>query len=130
MAEVILNDIKKLLGIDPSYDAFDTDIRIYINTAFSVLSQIGSAPPEGYMIISGNETWEDFLEDRKTIEMVKSYIYLKVRLVFDPPTTSFALAAIQEQIKELEFRLNIQEELYNPDAYSVDALALVVDNDN
>lgn len=107
----ILNSIKKLLGIDENYKVFDTDIIIHINSTFSILYQLGVGPEEPFKITSSEETWDSFLEDKTKIEMVKTYIYMKVKTMFDPPTGGY-LTAIQEQIKELEWRLNVSED-YN-----------------
>lgn len=110
-SESILTSIKKLLGLSADYTAFDQDITIHINTAFMLLSQLGVGPKEGFRITDNSKTWADFLkEDDMTLEGVKTYIYLKVRLVFDPPTSSFVLEAFNKQIEELEFRLNVQSE--------------------
>lgn len=110
MSESILDSTKKILGIDPSYDAFDMDITMHINSAFSTLHQLGLGPEEGFMIEDDGEEWGDLLEDDRRLNSIKSYVYLKVRVVFDPPTTSFTLSALQEQIKELEWRLNTYRE--------------------
>jgi hypothetical protein len=113
----ILTSIKKLLGIDATYTAFDTDILIHINTYFSVLNQVGGTPVAGFSISSADQTWEDFIGDVKNVEMVKTYIYLRVRLVFDPPATSFAIDAMKKVADELEWRLNCLELLFNPQTY-------------
>lgn len=118
MTDSILNSIKKLLGFEPEYTAFDTDITIHINSAFSVLHSLGACPPDGFMITGAEETWTSFLEDTQHVFMVKSYVYLKVRLIFDPPATSFAIAAYQKQIDEFEWRLNSLELEFNPEAYN------------
>lgn len=110
MADSILNDTKKMLNLAPDYTAFDTDIIININAAFSVLTQLGVGPEEGFIIEDATTPWNDFLGTDRRLYFVKVYIYLKARLVFDPPTTSFALEAIKEQITELEWRLNIHRE--------------------
>lgn len=107
MNESILNNIKKLLGIAEDYTEFDTDIIILINSAISVLNQLGLGSDDTFSITGNTETWSDLLGDNKSLEMVKNYIYLKVRVVFDPPTQSYVLAAYNEQIKELEWRINI-----------------------
>lgn len=117
MTDSILNSIKKLLGFEPDYTAFDTDIQIHINTVFSVLHNIGASPVEGFFITGPEETWSDFLEERMHVEMVKTYMYLRVRLLFDPPATSFALDAFKKQIDEFEWRLNTLELSFNPSAY-------------
>jgi len=114
----ILNSMKKLLGIDAEYDVFDQDIMIHINTVFSVLQNIGATPPAGFMILGQEETWENFLEDRKSVEMVKTYMYLRVRLIFDPPTSTAAMDAFKKTADELEWRLNTMELVFNPLAYN------------
>lgn len=116
MDQSILTSIKKLLGIDASYSVFDTDIVIFINSAFSILHQIGAAPSNAFRITGDTEKWSDFIDDVGNVDMVRSYVYLKVRLVFDPPTTSFAIAAFENQIKELESRLNMLELNFDPSA--------------
>lgn len=105
--ESILNDIKKLLGIDPEYTVFDTDIIIHINSVFMILNQLGVGPDGGYKIVDSSNTWTEFTQDNLLIESVKSYIYLKVRMMFDPPQNSSYMNAIQSQIQELEWRLNV-----------------------
>lgn len=116
MDQSILTSIKKLLGIDASYSVFDTDIVIFINSAFSILHQIGAAPSNAFRITGDTEKWSDFIDDVGNVDMVRSYVYLKVRLVFDPPTTSFAITAFENQIKELESRLNMLELNFDPSA--------------
>jgi hypothetical protein len=103
----ILNDIKKLLGLDPSYTVFDQDIIIHINSVFMILRQLGVGPEEGYKIADANNIWSEFSEDNIFIESVKTYIYLKVKMYFDPPQNSAHAQAIQAQIAELEWRLNV-----------------------
>lgn len=106
METSILNTIKKLLGIDSTYTAFDTDIIVAINSAFSVLTQLGMGPTSGYRITGTTETWANYLGTAVNLDLVKDYIYLKVRYIFDPPSSSFAVNAINEQIKEYEWRIN------------------------
>ena len=111
MNDSILNDIKKLLGIMESYEHFDADIIIHINTAFSTLTQLGVGPSEGFSITNKTETWADFIgDDYLKFQSVKTYIYLKVRMIFDPPSNSSATEAIKSTISELEWRLNINAE--------------------
>lgn len=105
MTDSILNDIKKLLGFDAAYTAFDQDIIIHINSVFMILRQLGVGPEAGYKITDANNTWSEFTDDDIFIESVKSYIYLKVRLMFDMPQNSSLVQAIQTQITELEWRL-------------------------
>lgn len=103
----ILQTIKKMLGPDVSCNIFDTDIIVHINSAFSTLNQLGVGPSDGFVIADGTATWSDFIPDKKNIEFVKSYVYLKVRLIFDPPSSSAVLTAIEKQISELEWRINV-----------------------
>ncbi|QPL14660.1 hypothetical protein SEA_SCHWARTZ33_15 [Gordonia phage Schwartz33] len=110
MSESILTSTKKILGIAEDYDAFDMDIIMHINSALSTLNQLGLGPEEGFMILDDSEEWGDLLEDDMRLNSIKTYVYLKVRIIFDPPSTSFVLTAMQEQIKELEWRLNAYRE--------------------
>lgn len=103
----ILTSIKKMLGIEDTYEHFDIDIIIHINSALTVLNQIGIGPEQGYCITSKAETWDDYLTDLQYVEAVKTYVYLKVRLVFDPPQNSFLVDAMERQIREYEWRLNV-----------------------
>lgn len=102
----ILDSMKKLLGISNDYNHFDQDIIIHINTAFMSLRQIGVGPKEGFAIHGSEETWGDFLLDMKTLESVRTYLYLKVRLIFDPPTNSAVVEIFNKNINEIEWRLN------------------------
>ena len=106
----ILVSIKKLLGIAADYTHFDPDIIMHINSVFSILTQLGVGPPEGFRIEDNTTTWNDFIGDATKIDAVKSYIYLKVGLMFDPPTSSAVLSAKERQISELEWRLNVAAE--------------------
>lgn len=113
MAEVtdsILDTTKKLLGFDWDYTAFDTDITVHINSIFFTLQQLGVGPDTGFFIADNTATWSDFI-GTDLINAVKTYMYLKVRLLFDPPATSFAIDAISKQAADLEWRLNVQQEL-------------------
>jgi hypothetical protein len=104
----ILDSIKKILGMPPDYDAFDTDLVIHINSVFGILAQLGVGPAGGFSISDNTTLWKAYLGDSKDLEMVKSYIALKVRLVFDPPTIGAVMDAMKEQIREYEWRLNVQ----------------------
>jgi hypothetical protein len=108
MENSILTSIKKLLGIDETYTHFDSDVTIHINSAFMNLNQLGVGPSTGFRISDKEALWEDFIDERTDLEGVKTYIYLKTRLIFDPPQTGFLVEAIKDQIKELEWRLNVQ----------------------
>jgi len=110
MNESILNDIKKLLGLDAEYDVFDQDIIIHINSVFMVLNQLGVGPESGYKITGADNVWSEFTNDDLIFESVKSYIYLKVRMMFDPPQNSSLMQAMQQQISEFEWRLNVSAE--------------------
>jgi len=112
----ILNSIKKLLGIEEDYDHFDTDIIIYINGALMGLNQIGIGPIEGFVVMDETDTWTTFIGARKDLEYVKMYVYLKVRLVFDPPQSSYLVDALNKQVAEIEWRLNVQVEGVIPSA--------------
>ena len=105
--ESIFKSIKALLGPDADYDVFDSDILIFINGTLATLTQLGIGPSEGYRITGESETWQDFLGNYTDLESVKTYIYLKVKLVFDPPASSAVMSAYQETCKELEWRLNV-----------------------
>jgi len=107
MDESILESIKKLLGLDKSYTVFDQDILIHINTVFMILYQLGVGPENGYKITGSLNVWSEFTNDEVLLESVKSYIYLKVRMLFDPPQNSAHINAIQQSISELEWRLNV-----------------------
>ena len=119
MDNSILRTIKALLGPDSDYTVFDQDILIFINGALSTLTQIGIGPAEGFRITGESETWEDFLGDYPDLESVKSYVYMKVRIMFDPPSNSSVLNAYQEACKELEWRLNVA---VDPGRYGIEKL--------
>jgi hypothetical protein len=110
MEESILISTKKVLGIDESYTVFDLDILTHINTALSTLTQLGIGPAEGFMISDDTAVWTDFITDDIQYNSVKSYVFLRVRQLFDPPTTSYLIAAFDRQIEELEWRLNVHRE--------------------
>ena len=100
----ILTSVKKLLQIAEDYEHYDPDIIIHINTFLTVLYQVGVGKP-GFFITDKSATWEDFLVDEAKFNEAKTYVYLRVRLLFDPPTSGTAVEAIKENIKELEWRL-------------------------
>lgn len=102
----ILTSVKKMLGITAEYTHFDADIIMHINSVFMILNQMGVGPREGFSISSDVETWDEFTNDDLAIESVKSYMYLKVGLLFDPPTSSNVLEARNRLVSELEWRLN------------------------
>lgn len=108
--ESILTSIKKLLGISEDDTAFDTDIIMHINSVFMILWQLGVGPSKGFIIEDETAEWSDFIEDGLNLELVKSYVYLKVKLLFDPPTSSFVMESMNRQIAEFEWRLNVEVE--------------------
>lgn len=105
-SESILKSTKKLLGIDAGYDAFDPDIIININSAFFHLAEIGVGPKLPFVIHSDEETWSDFIAEETAQGLVKVYVFFKVKLIFDPPSSSFVLDSYNKQIQELEWRMN------------------------
>lgn len=107
MSDSILVSIKKLLGITEEYDYFDADVIVYINMAFMVLYQLGVGPKTPFSIEDASATWSDFMGDSTDLAGVKTYVFLKVKLVFDPPQSSAAMEAIKQNIAELEWRLNV-----------------------
>jgi hypothetical protein len=105
--ESILTSIKKMLGIAEEYTQFDQDIIIHINSVFTTLRQLGVGPSTGFYIEDATSEWTDFIPDLTKIQAVKTYMYLKVRLLFDPASIGSAtLASYERQISELEWRMN------------------------
>lgn len=114
MEKSILTSTKKLLGIEKEYVHFDLDILTHINSALDTLHQLGVGPSPAVMIEDAEAEWDTFFEGNKNISSVKSYIFARVRLLFDPPTTSFAIDALKTQILELEWRLNVEADKEAP----------------
>lgn len=110
METSILISTKKVLGIAEDYTAFDLDIITHINTAFSTLTQLGIGPIEGFMIEDDSAVWGDFIGEDLQLNSVKSYVFLYVRRIFDPPTTSYLIESMDRQIEELGWRLNTRRE--------------------
>jgi len=110
VSDSILETTKKTLNLAPDYTPFDQDIVMHINSVFSTLNQLGVGPDEGFMIEDNGPTWETFLGSDPRLNHVKTYVYLRVRLLFDPPTTGYLVEALQKQILEHEWRLNVQRE--------------------
>jgi hypothetical protein len=106
----ILDSTKKVLGLDGGYDAFDQDVIMHINTVFADLNQLGIGPVLGYAIEGSEEEWTSFIGDDANLNAVKSYVYLRVRLLFDPPGTSYLIDAMKEQIAKMEWRLSVLRE--------------------
>ena len=103
----ILTSIKKLLGIIEEYEHFDPDLIMHINSVFMVLTQLGVGPVNGFAIHGKEETWTDFISDDSRLELVKSYMHLKVKLLFDPPLGAAVIEAMNRMIGEFEWRLNV-----------------------
>lgn len=103
----ILDSTKKAIGLGADYDVFDPDILMHINSVFETLRQLGIGPAEGFTVEDATTTWNTFLEEPRLLNPAKQYVFYKVRLAFDPPPTSFHIAAIEKQIAELEFRMSI-----------------------
>lgn len=110
--ESILTSIKKLLGIQSDYKQFDTDLVLHINSVFMILTQLGVGPENGFTIKDETSNWEEFISSNdKNFEAVKSYMYLKVKLLFDPPLSSAVMESAKQSINELEWRLNVSAEM-------------------
>lgn len=111
MADSILTNVKKIVGIAELDTSFDPDIIMHTNTVFAVLDQLGIGPTDGFLIEDATPTWDDFLAGDKRLNMVKTYVYLRVKLLFDSSTaTSFLLESMEKQIQELEVRMSIVRE--------------------
>ena len=110
--ESILTSIKEQLGIAEEYTHFDRQIIMHINSVFSILTQIGVGPSEGFFITDDSASWADFLPDDARLELVKSYVYLKTKLMFDPPDRSAVMEANKNMISELEFRISVAVDPY------------------
>lgn len=105
--ESILVSIKKLIGLTEEYVQYDTDIITHINTVFAILHQLGVGPVNGFVIRDKSTCWCEYTGDEVFLESVKSYIYLKVKLIFDPPQSSAHIETMKQEIAELEWRLNV-----------------------
>ena len=123
MDDSILNSVKKMLGLDDEYTPFDTDVIININSALMTLTQLGIGPREGFEITDSSSTWGEFLTNPTKLGAVKNYVYLSVRILFDPPSNSFVLDAMKRQLEEIGWRLNVQAE-------SVETFDFVTDDAN
>ena len=108
MNDSILTSIKKMLGITEEYTHFDTDNIIHINTIFMTLNQLGVGPSSGFKIEDDSAMWSEYIDEDSDLEAVKTYIYLKVKLLFDPPLSSSVIEVMKQSIAELEWRLNVQ----------------------
>lgn len=107
----ILDDVKKMLSLDAGYTAFDMDVIIHINSAFGILNQLGVGPTAGYAIVDNTAAWDAFVGSADlNANMIKTYVFMKVKMMFDPPTTSFVIEAYTKQIAEFEERISINRE--------------------
>ena len=105
MEDSILQSIKKLLGISKEDTSFDTDIIIDINSEFMTLNQLGIGPKDGFFIENGDATWDKYIPDKIIAEPIKTYVYIKVKIVFDPPASPTVLEALQSTADEKEWRI-------------------------
>jgi hypothetical protein len=111
MEQSILNSTKKILGLMTADTSFDLDVITHINTAFSTLYQLGVGPSTGFAIEDATPEWDDFIDgDISIVNACKTYVYLRVRLLFDPPPTSFAIQSMKEQLQECEWRISVLRE--------------------
>ncbi len=113
--ESILTSIKKLLGIEEEYEHFDPDLIMHINSVFMILTQLGVGPSNGFSIQDAEAVWTDFIPKDSNIEAVKTYMHLKVKLMFDPPSSSAVIESINRMISEIEWRLNVAVDPPNAD---------------
>lgn len=104
----ILDDVKQMLGLELFDSSFDSEILLHINSVFMILSQLGVGSSTGGRVVDRVQTWDEFFGAQADIEAIKSFTYLKVRLMFDPPTSSFVLESINKMASEFEWRLNVQ----------------------
>lgn len=110
MIASILDSTKKVLGLAPDYTAFDEDVIMFINTALSGLHQLGIGPTDGFAIADSTATWDTFLGSDPLLNPAKTYVHLRARLLFDPPSPAYLVEAINNQIRELEWHLNAYRE--------------------
>lgn len=111
VTESILNSVKEMLGISIDDTSFDKELLMHTNGALMVMTQLGIGPVEGFSIESDKETWSEFFNDRKNLNLVQTDVFLRVKLIFDPPTNSFLVTSINHQIEEYDYRI---EAWHNP----------------
>ena len=111
MEESILKTIKQLIGCPDDFEQFDLDLIVHINSAFATLTHLGVGQKEGYRIIGADNVWSEFEDDAQKLSLIKDYVYIKTRLLFDPPTSGSLMDSLKEQLKEMEWRLYM---LYDP----------------
>ena len=118
MQDSILMTIRKLVCGDPYADHFDTDLLVHINACFSILNQLGVGPENGFVVTDETQSWSSYIADNRTLNMVKTYVTLKVKKIFDPPLTSSVLEAMDKEISQLEWRLNVAVDPVKPTSTS------------
>ena len=118
MQDSILMTIRKLVCGDPYADHFDTDLLVHINACFSILNQLGVGPESGFVVTDETQSWSSYVSDNRTLNMVKTYVTLKVKKIFDPPLTSSVLEAMDKEINQLEWRLNVAVDPVKPTSVS------------
>ncbi len=107
LEQSILTSVKAMMQMPEEYDDFDMELSLHINSAFSTLNQLGVGPEKPFSIEDSTAKWGDFIGDNEKIQSVKSYVYISVKIIFDPPQNSGTMEAFQERKRELEFRLNV-----------------------
>ena len=110
MDESILTSVKKALGPEEDYEHFDPEIIMYVNSVLATLTELGVGPVEGFMIQDKGAKWNDFISDDKLLNLVPTYVYLKVKLLCDPPTAGAVLEAMERQASQYEWRINVAAE--------------------
>lgn len=128
MTDSILNTTKKLLGIAEENTEFDLDIILHINSVFTILTQLGVGPSKGFSILDSSSVWSDFIPEGEMMEAVKSYMACKVRMLFDPPTSSTTMQALQNMCNELEWRLNVLCDTTVGEVYTESEVSDIVDD--
>ena len=118
MQDSILMTIRKLVCGNPYADHFDTDLLVHINACFSVLNQLGVGPENGFVVTDETQSWSSYIADNYILNMVKTYVTLKVKKIFDPPLTSSVLEAMDKEISQLEWRLNVAVDPSKPTSTS------------
>lgn len=116
----ILNTIKKMIGYDKSFTDFDMDLMIHINTNIATLTQLGVGNPLGFSVTGDTETWTTYLGEDPNLSSVKTYLYIKCKLIFDTPPTSFVIDALEKTAQEIEWRLNVTADRYVPTEVIID----------
>lgn len=111
MEESILKTIKQLIGCPDDFEQFDLDLIVHINSSFATLTHLGVGPKEGYRITGADNAWSEFEDNAQKLSLIKDYVYIKTRLLFDPPTSGSLMDSLKEQLNEMEWRLYM---IYDP----------------